>query len=202
MEAGYKNNWKNGNLYTAFYHRIIDGTITRIATQAPGNNILYNVFQNAGRSYNTGTEIVLQQNVSNRFSFNASMNIYKNTINTFTVENKYPVPSMYSSATEDLVSGNFKFNGMFHFSKQFEMQLTGIYLAPDIIPQGKIGSRFSVDLGMKKTLQEGKGELFFNASDILNTMNVEKEVQGNGFRYETTDYLETQVIRLGYSYKF
>lgn len=202
FETGYKNNWSNGNLYAAIYHRITDGTITRIATQAPGSLILYNVFQNAGRSYNTGTEIVLQQNVVQWFSFNSSVNIYRNTINGFTVENKYPIPSFYASSTEKFTSGNFKFNGMFHFPKQFEMQLTSIYLAPDIIPQGKIGSRFSVDLGMKKGIQKGKGELFLNASDVLNTLKIKKEVNGMGFRYETTDYYETQVFRIGYSYKF
>jgi outer membrane receptor protein involved in Fe transport len=202
IELGYKNNFSNGNLYSALYHRIIDGTITRIATQVPGNPILYNVFQNAGRSYNTGLEIVLQQNVSKSVSFNASGSVYRNTINEFTVQNKYPVPTVYSSETENATSGNVKFNALFHLPKQFELQVTGIYLAPDIIPQGKIGSRFSTDLGMKKQIQKGKGELFLNASDIFNTLNIKKEINGTGFRYETVDYYETQVFRLGYSYKF
>src|SRR4028118_505845 len=70
FEVGHKNNWGKGSLYSSIYHRIINGTITRIATQVPGSTILYNVFQNAGRSYNTGVEIVLQQTVSRAFSFN------------------------------------------------------------------------------------------------------------------------------------
>ena len=202
IEAGHKLNWKTGNLYSALYHRITDGTITRIATQVPGSTILYNVFQNAGRSYNTGAEVVLQQTVSKAFSFNTSANIYKNTINGFSVTNKYPVPSVYSSETENATSGNVKFNGSFHFSKQVDLQITAIYLAPDIIPQGKIGARFSVDLGIKKQLQKGAGELFLNGTDILNTLNIKKLITGNGFRYNTVDYYETQVFRLGYTYKF
>ena len=82
------------------------------------------------------------------------------------------------------------------------MQVTAVYLAPDIIPQGKIGQRFSLDLGLKKSIQKGKGELFLNANDLLNTMVIKKEIQGNGFSYTSADYYETQVIRLGYSYKF
>jgi outer membrane receptor protein involved in Fe transport len=160
LEIGYKNNLSRGSLYSAAYHRIIDGTITRIATQVPGSTILYNVFQNAGRSYNTGIEILLQQNLSKAFSFNASGNVYRNTINGFAVENKYPVPSLYTSEREHATSGNVKFNGLFHLPKQLEVQVTGIYLAPDIIPQGRIGSRLSVDLGMKKQVQQGKGEFF------------------------------------------
>jgi hypothetical protein len=84
----------------------------------------------------------------------------------------------------------------------FDAQLTAVYLAPDIIPQGKIAQRFALDLGIKKSLQKGKGELFINATDILNTMIIKKEIQGAGFNYISTDYYETQVIRLGYNYKF
>lgn len=202
FEAGYRKSWVKGNLYIALYYRMIDGTITRIATQAPGNTILYNVFQNAGRSFNTGVEVVVQQDLSSWLALNASANVYRNRINGFTVENKYPVPSLYSSETDEAASGNVKMNAFFHWNNLGEMQLTGIYLAPDIIPQGRIGSRFSVDLGIKKKIQRGDGELFLNASDLLNTLNIKKEIKGNGFRYITVDYYETQVFRLGYSYKF
>ncbi|HVG16890.1 MAG TPA: TonB-dependent receptor [Chitinophagaceae bacterium] len=202
FEAGHKYNWASGSLYSALYHRIIDGTITRIATQVPGNTILYNVFQNAGRSYNSGGEIVYQQTVSKAFSFNGSINVYKNTIDAFSVENKYPVPSVYTSETDNKTSGNIKWNGTFQLPKGVGIQLTAIYLAPDIIPQGEIGSRFSVDLGVKRNIQKGKGELFLNGTDILNTLNIRKSIRGNGFRYETVDYYETQVFRVGYSYKF
>ena len=71
-----------------------------------------------------------------------------------------------------------------------------------IIPQGKIESRFSLDLGLKKAIQKGNGELFFNATDLLNTMIIKKEINGQRFNYTSKDYYETQVIRLGYSYKF
>jgi hypothetical protein len=51
-------------------------------------------------------------------------------------------------------------------------------------------------------LQKGKGELFLNGSDLLNTMVIRKTIYGNGFSYTSEDYYETQVIRVGYSYKF
>lgn len=60
----------------------------------------------------------------------------------------------------------------------------------------------SLDLGIKRSVQKGKGELFLNAVDVLNTMVVKKDIRGNGFSYISADYYETQVIRLGYSYKF
>jgi len=202
IELGYKLTWKTGNLFTALYQLNTDATITRIGTIVPGNTIIYNIFQNAGKSANTGTEIVLEQELSAKVSFNTSFAIYRSTFDAFTIENKYPVPTKYSMNAQQITSGNAKLNSMFKLPKQADIQLSFIYLARDIIPQGKIGSRFSLDLGAKKQIQKGKGELFLNANDLLNTMQVKREIIGNGFRLNSTDYFETQVFRLGYSYKF
>ena len=201
-ELGYKTNLKKGYFYSALYHRSTVGTITRIATQVPPGTLIYTVFQNAGHSSNTGIELVLQQNISKAFSFNTNVNIYRNIIDAFTVQNKYPVASTYTASNERFTSGNIKLNGIFHLPKKTDIQITSIYLAPDIIPQGKIGTRFSVDMGIKKQIQKSKGELFFNASDIFNTLKIKKEINGNGFKLTSTDYYETQVFRLGYNYKF
>jgi len=202
VELGYRLNWKKGNIYSSLYHKMINATITRIATQVPGNTILYNIFQNAGRSYQTGGEVVLQQELAPWYSFNTSAAIYKNKINAFTITNRYPVPTVYNMAEESITSGNFKLNNMFKLKGQAQIQFSGVYLAKDIIPQGTIGSRFFVDMGIKKQIQKGKGELFLNGTDILGTLKTKRSIIGNGFTYNSTDYLETQVFRLGYSYKF
>jgi len=202
LELGYKTSWIKGYFYAAAYHRIADGTITRISSIAPQSKLIYAIFQNAGRSFNTGLEMVLTQEVNHWYSFNFNINGYKNQINAFSVENKYPVPNTFTTDKQEIISGNIKGNNIFHLPKNIDAQLTAIYLAPDIIPQGKIAHRFSLDLGIKKSFQKGKGELFLNATDILNTMIIKKEIQGQGFKYLSTDYYETQVIRLGYNYKF
>jgi len=202
FELGYKTSWIKGYFYVAAYHRIADGTITRISSIAPQSNLIYAIFQNAGRSYNTGLEMILTQEVNHWYSFNLNLNAYKNQINAFSVENKYPVLSIFSADKQEIISGNIKGNNIFHLPKNVDAQLTAIYLAPDIIPQGKIAHRFSLDLGIKKSFQKGKGEMFLNATDILNTMIIKKEILGQGFKYLSTDYYETQVIRLGYNYKF
>ncbi len=202
FELGYKTSWDKGYLYSAAYHRFADGTITRISSIAPNSNLIYAIFQNAGRSYNTGLEIVLTQEVAKWYSFNLNLNGYHNQINAFSVENKYPVPNTFSADKQEIYSGNVKMNNTFHFPNNIDAQITAIYLAPDIIPQGKIKSRFSLDVGLKKAVQKGKGELYLNGTDLLNTMIIKKEIQGQGFYYTSDDYYETQVIRLGYSFKF
>jgi outer membrane receptor protein involved in Fe transport len=202
LELGYKNVLQKGSFYTALYHRITDGTITRIATKVPNSVLLYNIFQNAGRSYNTGIEVIFQQNPSKLLSFTASANVYKNIINAFSITNKYPVPTLFSAKKQEGTSGNIKLNTLWHLPNGYEAQVTAAYLAPDIIPQGKIKERFSTDLGIKKQIQKGKGELFFNATDLFNTLRIEKVIDGTDFQLSSTDYYETQVYRVGYNYKF
>lgn len=200
LELGYKTSWQKGYLYSALYHRFADGTITRISSTVPGSTLIYAIFQNAGKSRSTGLETVLTQDITNWYSFNLNLNVYKNQIDAFTVQNKYPTPNVFSATQQAIVSGNAKWNNTFHLAKKTDMQLTAVYLAPDIIPQGKIASRFSLDLGIKKPTP--KGEWLLNATDLLNTMIIKKEIQGSNFSYISTDYYETQVIRLGYNYKF
>ncbi|MFT3737554.1 MAG: TonB-dependent receptor [Breznakibacter sp.] len=202
IELGYKNTWNSGYFYSALYHRFANGTITRISSTVPGSTLIYAIFQNAGRSYNTGLETIVNQKFSDVYSFNINGNLYRNQINAFTVQNLYPEPNTFSADQQSAISGNLKLNNTFRFADGWDAQLTAVYLAPDIIPQGKIMSRFSIDAGLKKSVQKGKGELFFNATDLLNTMVIKRKIDGMGFNYTSDDYYETQVIRLGYSYKF
>ena len=202
VELGYKKSGDKGSFFAAFYHKFSQGTITRISSIAPGSNLIYAVFQNAGKSYNTGVEMVWAQEPSKMYGFSLNLNAYRNQINAFSVENKYPVPQVFSAAQQKIFSGNVKLNNTFYFAGKVQGQLSAVYYAPDISPQGVVAQRFSLDLGLKKVVQAGKGELFFNATDLLNTMVLKKTVVGRGFSYTSSDYYETQVLRLGYSYKF
>lgn len=202
FEVGYKNDFKKGYFLGSLYYRVVNGTITRIATTVPGSPIIYNVFQNAMESSSFGIELVFAKELTPWYSFNLNGNLYKNTIDAFTVTNLYPVASTYSGSLQEITSGNVKWNNTFQLSTTLSGQVSMVYLAPDIIPQGKIDSRFSTDLGVKKSVQKGKGEVFINATDIFNTLVIKKEFQGEGFRYISKDYYETQVVRFGYSYKF
>jgi len=202
LELGYKATVNKGYLFASLYQKFIDGTITRIATTTPGSTLIYNVFENAGKSNMTGMEMVFSQKVTSWYSFNLNGNVYHNTIDPFTVNILYPSPTSFSNTKQEITSGNVKWNNTFNVSKTLTGQLMATYLAPDIIPQGKSGSRFTVDAGIKKIVQKGKGEVYINATDLFNTLVIKKQVYGDGFHYTSKDYYETQVIRFGYNYKF
>ncbi len=202
VDLGYRTSWTKGSLYAAGYRRIVDATITRIATQAPGSPILYNVFQNAGRSWITGSELVWQQTVSRSLTLSTNANVYRTTIGAFSVLNRYPVPVTYTAEKESLISGNFKVNANVLLPGRVDARVSSIYLAPDLFPQGRIGARYALDVGLRKGVQQGRGEVVLNATDLLNTNQVRRTLNGTDFRYVSTDFLETQVVRVGYTRKF
>ncbi|MEZ4801077.1 MAG: outer membrane beta-barrel family protein, partial [Flavobacteriales bacterium] len=201
-ELGYKRTWTNGFVFGSLYHKSSEGTISRIASVVNDSPIIYSIMQNIGKSYNSGLELVLNQKVQNKVTFNLNANAYKSTINAFSVVNLYPETNISTSAKQELYSWNTKFTTQIHLQNATDIQITAIYLAPDLIPQGKIGTRYSLDVGAKKDIQKGRGQVFINATDLLNTMNIKKQIVANGFSYTSTDFYETQVIRVGYNYKF
>ena len=202
FEVAYKTSWNGGYLYASVFHKMMEATITRISSIVPNSTLIYAVFQNAGKSSITGGEIMVAQNINKWATCNVSVSGYQNVIEAFTVQNLYPEPNTFSAERQQIISGNAKLNLQFHLPKKWEVQCIAIYLAPDIIPQGRIDSRFSIDVGVNKTVQSGKGEFFANATDVANTLKIKKEITGNGFGYVSTDYYETQVFRVGYSYRF
>lgn len=200
FELGYKSSWSNGYLYTALYHKMMYATITRIGSIVPGSTLIYNIFQNAGHSRMSGVEIIVSQNISNWAVLNINLNAYQNTIDAFSVVNKYPQENTFTADKQQLLSGSVKVNGLFHLPKKWDLQVTGVYMAPDIVPQGKMYSRTYVDMGIKKSF--GRSDVFLNATDVANSLRIKRKVVGDGFHYVSTDYYETQVFRLGYTYKF
>ncbi|MCS7078032.1 MAG: TonB-dependent receptor family protein [Bacteroidia bacterium] len=202
MELGYKSSWKKGYLYSAVYIRFIDNILTRIVTAPLGSTFINSIAQNAGKGKNEGVELIYNQEITKWFSYNISLNGYQNTIYAFRIENVYPFKVSYQADKSQMYSGNLKINGIFRLPKQLDIQISGIYLAPDIIPQGRIESRYALDIGIKKGIQKGKSELFLNATDIFNTMRIQKVQTSTGFTLKSKDLYETQIVRVGYSYKF
>ncbi|MVO08568.1 TonB-dependent receptor [Flavobacterium sp. TP390] len=204
LEASYKKNLEKGYFYASLYHKIVNATISRIATtdNNSSNTIIYNVFQNAGNSKNSGIELLFSNEVTDWYTFNLNGTFYYNEIDAFTVTSLYPTPSVYSSDKQSIFSGNIKWNNTLKFKSNLSGQIAAYYLAPEIVPQGKIQSRYAVDLGLKKIIQKGKGEIYFNATDVFNTLVTKASYNGSNFNYTSNNYAETQVFRLGYNYKF
>ena len=202
FEAAFKQNFDKGYLYGAIYYRIKSNILTTILTSFPGQTRLASIDQNAGQGTNRGIELTYSTSLTKSLKLDLNSNVYENQLDTFTITNLYPSNIPFSMQAQRQWTGNVKANIQYKISKTAQIQATFTYLARDIVPQGTIDARYAIDFGFKQSIQKGKGELFANASDLFNTMVIRYQIMGNDFSMESIDYLETQAIRVGYTYRF
>jgi outer membrane receptor protein involved in Fe transport len=202
MEIAHKLSWEKGYFYLSLYHRISRQILTRILTQIPESTLFVLVDQNAGRGYNSGTEWVLTQALGKGMEWQFNGNVYKNTLEAFSIFNAYPSRVDFSEGRRSNYTGNGKLTLKGKIKKAFQWQMSFLYFAADILPQGRIEDRYALDIGATYRIQSGQGEFFFNASDVFNTMRIKIKREGEGFLLQSVDLYETQIFRLGYQYRF
>lgn len=204
FEVAYKRFWDKGSAYAALFYRRIDGIISRVYTTdaQSADAIINNIPQNLGKGLNLGLELVYDQKVTNQWNLNANLNWYRNHINAFSGTHVYPYAQPFEFDESSTYTWNLKVNSNLTFGKGWDFQLTSVYYAPDIIPQGRIRDRYSLDLGLKRKIWNNKAEVWLAATDLLNTFQIEREIKGENFNLTAFNYYETQVITLGFKYKF
>ena len=205
FELGYKRNWKTGSAFISGFYRIIDDPFLRIYSiddRSEYYDIINKIYHNVGSATNTGIELILSQKINDLFKINGSFNAYRNLIRAFTGELLFPYKREFSFDETKYLTWDCKINGQINLPGQTQVQISAVYMAPKNIPQGRELSRSSVDLGFKKVLLNGNGELIFSFSDIFNDFGIHQEIEGNGFSAVYQNYYETQVARIGFKYKF
>ena len=99
-------------------------------------------------------------------------------------------------------AGDFKITNTFTFPWELEVQITGLWYSARNIPQGEELARSSIDLGFKKSIWDKKGEITLSASDLFNKFGLRQKINGQDFTALYENYYETQIVRLGFNYKF
>jgi outer membrane receptor protein involved in Fe transport len=205
LELSYKHRWETGSVSLAGYYKSIKDPYTRIYSIDTTNtdyNIVNKIYQNVGSAINTGIELIITQDITKFWKATASCNWYRNTIHEFTGILLFPYERSFKIEETTDVSADLKLNNQFTLPWEIQLQLTGLYYTPKNIPQGRQMARSSMDLGLKKKLFNGKGEMTLSFSDIFNDFGIKQEITGDGFTAVYENFYETQIISLGLKYKF
>jgi len=205
FELAYKHFWNTGSIFLSGYHRLIEDHFLRIYAIDTTNqdyDLINKIYQNVGISTNTGLEVLVTQSVGDFWKISGSFNWYKNVVDAYEGTLLFPYERPFViEKTEDNI-WDAKLNNQFELPKSWQLQLTYIYYAPKNIPQGKEFARSSLDVGLKKGVWNDKGEITFSFSDMFNQFGIKQEIDGDGFKALYENYYETQVVRLGMTYKF
>jgi outer membrane receptor protein involved in Fe transport len=205
FELAYKHMWNSGSLSLAGYYRAITDPYTRVYSIDTSNisyNIVNKIYHNVGSATNTGIELILNQSITKFWKLSTSFNWYKNTINAYTGTLLFPYERSFNIAETTDNSADIKVNNQFTLKGETQIQLTALYYTPRNIPQGKQMARSSVDIGIKKKIIKGKGEVSVSFSDIFNRFGIKQELKGDGFMAVYENFYETQILSAGFKYKF
>jgi len=204
FELAYKTRWEDGSAYLSGFYRKTTDIFSRVFTTdtTAATTVINTIPQNLGEGKNLGFELAFDQKITGFWDLNGSFLWYANQINAFSGTSIYPYPQPFAFEESKSNTWNFKLNNNLKLPGNAEMQVTAVYYAPDIIPQGTIDSRFSLDFGLKKSILEGKADIVFSATDLLNTFALKQTINGDGFKLRSENYYETQVVTVGIKYKF
>lgn len=204
FELAHKYTWHTGSLFSSLYHRITQDPYMRIFAiddSNPDYNIVNRIYQNTGRSTNSGLEVLLSQDLTQDWSLSGTMNWYSNVIDAYQGNLLFPYERTFNIESSTASAWNAKISSELALPKQLTFQITGVYYSKKNIPQGEELARSSVDLGVKKSLWDNKAELTFSASDIFNRFGIQQRVKNEGFTALYQNFFETQIFRLGFKYK-
>lgn len=204
VELAYKFIWGGGSVFVAGYHKMIDDSFTRIYAideRDTGQDIINKVYQNVGKSTNTGVEMVFDQQLASYWTLSGSVNWYRNRIKAYNGIMYFPYERPFAiEATADS-PWYAKLNSQLSVWKDMKIQLSGSYFAAKSTVQGKELSRWGVDMGVKKPFCNGRLELMLSATDLFNTMGIRQEINGDGFRALYENFYETQLLSIGVKVK-
>ncbi len=205
FELSYERLWSSGSVIASAYYRNIDDPFVRVFAIDPTNtdyDIVNRIYQNVGSGDQTGLELIVTQDISERWELSGSINLYDNVIDADQVTLLFPIERPFDVERSEDNTWDLSLNTLILFPNGIQAQLSVVYYADKNIAQGSQDARSSVDLGITKPVFEDRGELVFSFTDIFNDFGIKQNIRGNGFDAVYENYYETQVVSVGLTYQF
>lgn len=192
LDAGHSKYWNKMSIASGLYYRYTDNAIGRIRRLDTISGITVTTFENFATSINYGAEFTLTANPAKWIRAMWSFNYYRNIMD---------VGEELGSFGSDAWSWNTRLNTNITVWKNLDIQVTGHYRAPMVVPMGTIRPMYGMDLGVKKDVLKGKGSLSFRISDVLNSQRFEIDAAGPGWTNYMVHRRDTRAAYLGFSYR-
>jgi len=191
-EVGYMKGWDKYLLNATVYHRYSTDVETRI-TILTDDNVAIQSRQNADTKASTGFELINQIQVFNNLDATLTGNLFYSKINA-------------ENISEDFSNENFSWTlnllTNWLIPNWFSLQVQGNYRGPIILPQGQIEPQYSLNMGLRKDILNGKATVSVNVSDIFNTRNFRITTNNPRFDEKRVFQWETRVGTLAFTYRF
>ncbi|PZX46361.1 outer membrane receptor protein involved in Fe transport [Algoriphagus chordae] len=191
-EVGYMKGWDKYLLNATVYHRYSTDVETRI-TILTDDNVAIQSRENADTRSSTGFELINQIQIFNNLDATLTGNLFYSKINAENIEQDFNNENF--SWTLNLLAN-------WLIPNWFSVQAQGNYRGPIVLAQGQIEPQYSLNIGLRKDLFNGKATISANVSDIFNTRNFRITTTNPRFDEKRVFQRETRVGTLAFTYRF
>ncbi|HAF28488.1 MAG TPA: hypothetical protein DCG75_05510 [Bacteroidales bacterium] len=161
------------------YYRVTNNKIERIRSVYQ-ENVFLRTFENVGKDYALGIELMLGIDVAKWWHIDLMGNIYD-----YRVEGTFDYESNGETHVTDFSESSFNWNSRFNntlrLGKSTRVQLNGMYNSPTVSSQGKRDGFFMTNLAVRQSFYQNKLAATLQLRDLLGTMRHSSTYEGDNF---------------------
>ncbi len=190
-EAGFLRFGEKGSFLTSVYYRHRTGVIERISiVNDEGVTTMMPVNLSVQDAY--GLELNISYSPYRWWSITGDFNFYR-AITT----GEYGGESLNA----DTYTWNARATTKFALDSKTDIQVSGRYRAPQITPQGRRKSIYSVDVSASRDILKGNGTIALNVRDVFNTRRYRGITEGEYFYQESDFQWRTRQVVVSFTYR-
>jgi hypothetical protein len=190
-ELGYQLQLKKGFVSSEIYHRKTNDKIDQIRS-VYSDNVMLQTFDNIGKDYSTGVELMLNYKPAKWWSFNLMGNLYR-----------YRVVGNLNGRDVDQSSNNWnaRLSNTFNLTKTTKLQVDGMYNSPTTSAQGSRDGFAFTNVAVRQDFFNNKLNVTLSVRDVLNTAKFGFESKGPNFYSKSKFDMKSPIFSITLSYK-
>lgn len=192
IEFGYQFKNDTFTFVPSIYYKYKYDGFTEVSRYINDSTLLTTV-ENLSSSQSAGLEMIFSYRFKKIMVLNLSGNLFYNEIDA---------SNLGYSNKKSSVSGNVKLGASINVTKSTAMQLNANYRSSELTPQGQYLAGYSLNLGLRQNLFKERASLLLTVSDVFNSMRWQSEINTPVLYQKTTTKRKSQIIYLGFSYRF
>ena len=176
VEMGLLSTWANGSLYGGLYGNNTSGKIERIRTEQDG--VMYSFPINLSERNSIGIEVNSDFELYKWWVVDVNMNFFYSE-----TDGEYEEQQFYN----ETLGFTARLNSTWRTNKGQQLRMNYRYNAPENTTQGSRQGFMVLDIALRQDLFKGKGNIIFNARNVLNSQVWKGETFGDNF-YQTGEF--------------
>ncbi len=181
-------------LSTELFHRNVNDKIERTRSKYQ-DGVLQTSYENVGKDFSTGMELMLNYTITPWWSANLSGSIY---------DYRMEVDEAYSNSINATQSNNWqaRLSNTFKPTQTLRFQFDAMYNGPSITATGTRSSMMFTSAAVKKSFFNRKLDAGISVMDIFNTAKMDNKSSGASYYSEYSFDMKSPVIQFSISYLF